>query len=393
MPPAAPRGAFAAPAGGWMVMARRTWAEAGDDNISLIAAGAAFYVFAAIVPLLAAIVLSYGLFADAQTVDANIRALFGVLPRDAASLIGDQLAQVTRSSGSAKGWGLVAALALAIYGASKGASSVVTALNIAYEKKETRNFLVLTALSMALVVGAVVLVLAAVASTAALAFLEGLMPGAPGVVLAAVRLGGYLATACLAALAAAVLYRFGPDRKDARWVWLTPGSVLATILWLLGTVAFGLYVRNFGNYGATYGSLSAVIVLLTWLWLSVYVFLLGAELNSELEKAAEPTVEAEPQAVRFPASAPPGGRAPVGAAVASAAAGFALGRLRWRTLAALGVAGGVLARAARANRRHPLEQGPRHPGLVPGSTVRQAKLQGAPAASLAAPWDPGTRPG
>ena len=341
-------GAFAAPAGGWAAMLKRTWTEAGDDNISLIAAGAAFYVFAAIVPLLAAIVLSYGLFAEPQTVEANIKALFGVLPRDAASLIGDQLATVTKSSGSAKGWGLVVALGLAIYGASKGASSVVTALNIAYEKKETRNFVVLTALSIALVIGAVVLAGAAIAATAAMAFLERLMPSAPGIVLTAIRLGGYLATACLAALAAAVVYRFGPDRKDAHWVWLTPGSALATILWLLGTLAFGFYVKNFANYGATYGSLSAVIVLLTWLWLSVYVFLLGAELNSELEKAAEPAPARVPVVAARPAL--PAAVSPVvpiaaAAAAGAGAAGFLIGRLRWRTLALLGLAAGVAAKA------------------------------------------------
>lgn len=336
--------AFATPPGGWWAMARRTWAEAGDDNISLIAAGAAFYVFAAIVPLLGAIVLSYGLFAEPETVQRNIQALFGVLPRDAAGLIGDQLAQVTKSSGKSKGWGLLVALALAIYGASKGASSVITALDIAYEKKETRNFVVLTALAMGMVVGAMVLALAAVSATAAMALLESLMPAAPAVVLTAIRLGGYLATGCLAALAAAVLYRYGPDRKDAAWVWLTPGSLLATILWLLGTLGFGLYVKNFGNYGATYGSLSAVIVLLTWLWLSIYVFLLGAELNSELERAVAPQT-AEPVAsasvpVPAPALRP---ASPVIPVLGAAAGAFVLGRLRWRTLAALGVIGAAVA--------------------------------------------------
>lgn len=333
------RGPFATPNVGWWAMAKRTWAEATDDNISLIAAGTAFYVFAAIVPLLGAIVLSYGLFAAPETVDANIRALFGVLPRDAATLIGDQLANVTKSSGDSKGLGLAVALALAIYGASKGASSVVTALNIAYEVKESRGFVMLTALSMALVVGAVALAFAAVASTAVLAFLESLMPGAPAAVLTLVRFAGYAATGVLAALAAAVLYRFGPDRRTAKWVWLTPGAVLATVLWLAGTVGFGVYVKNFGNYGATYGSLSAVIVLLTWIWLSAYVFLLGAELNSELEKAAK----ASPAPAPLPVLPAP--RSSLALTAGAAAAAFALGRLRWRTLAVLGAAVGIAVKA------------------------------------------------
>lgn len=348
--------AFSTPPGGWLPMAKRTWAEAGDDNISLIAAGSAFYVFAAIVPLLAAVVLSYGLFAEPETVAANVRALFGVLPRDAASLIGDQLAQVTRSNESAKGWGLALALGLAIYGASKGASSVVTALNIAYETKETRNVVVLTALSMLLVVGAVLLAGAAFASTAALAFLEGLMPGAPAPVLALIRLGSYLVVAVLAALAAAVLYRFGPDRKAARWAWLSPGSAVATLLWLVGTVGFGIYVRNFGNYGATYGSLSAVIVLLTYIWLSIYVFLLGAELNSELDKASGATPPS-PQPPAAPAAhaavaAPAAARLSSASAlpvIGAAAAGFAIGKVPWRLVGLVGAAAATL-RAIRRRR-------------------------------------------
>ena len=345
-------GPFATPPGGWWTMAKRTWKEAGDDNISLIAAGAAFYVFAAIVPLLGAVVLSYGLFADPATVDSHIRALFGVLPRDAASLIGDQLETVTRSSGSAEGWGLVLALILAIYGASKGASSVITALNVAYDKKETRNFIALTALAMGMVLGAMVLALAAIATTAAMALLGRLIPGAPEIVLFAIRIGGYLATACLAALAAAALYRFGPDRKTATWVWLTPGSLVATMLWLLGTLAFGFYVRNFANYGATYGSLSAVIVLLTWLWLSIYVFLLGAELNAELEAAAKPgssSVAEEPAATGTRSASRPASKpSPVpaiAAASAAAIAGFVIGRLKLRTLALIGGAGVAVAKA------------------------------------------------
>ena len=267
----------------WWAVLKRTWAEANDDNIGLIAAGTAFYGFAAIVPLLAATVLTYGLIATPETVSANIQGLFGVLPRDAAQLIGEQLATVVRTSGDKKGVGLFIALVLAIYGGTKGASSLVIALNVAYEEKETRGFVRLNLLAFAITGGAVLLALAAVASTAALAFIDGLIPGAPDWLLTAIRLASYLIMAALATTGAACLYRFAPDRKQPSWAWLTPGSLAAMILWLTATFGFGLYVSRFGNYGATYGSLSAVVVLLTWLWLSAYVFLLGAELNSEIE--------------------------------------------------------------------------------------------------------------
>ncbi|MDQ0837007.1 YihY/virulence factor BrkB family protein [Sphingomonas faeni] len=267
----------------WWKVLKRTWAEGNDDNIGLIAAGTAFYGFAAIVPLLASVVLIYGLVADTETVVANIRALFNVLPDDAARVIGDQLATVVNTSEGKKGFGLVIALGIALYGGTKGASSIVTALNIAYEEKETRGFIALYLLAFAITGGAVLLALVAALSTAAFALLDSLIPGAPDILLLGIRLVSYGVLASLGVTAAACLYRFGPNRRKAKWAWLTPGSLAATLVWLGATIGFGIYVSRFGNYGATYGSLSAVIVLLTWLWLSAYVFLLGAELNSELE--------------------------------------------------------------------------------------------------------------
>ena len=267
----------------WWTVLKRTWAEGNDDNIGLIAAGTAFYGFAAIVPLLASVVLVYGLVADTATMVANIRALFNVLPDDAARVIGDQLATVVNTSEGKNSFGLVIALGIALYGGTKGASSIVTALNIAYEEKETRGFIALNLLAFAITGGAVMLALVAALSTAAFALLDSLIPGAPEILLLTIRLVSYGVLASLGVTAAACLYRFGPNRHKAKWVWLTPGSLAATVIWLGATIGFGVYVSRFGNYGATYGSLSAVIVLLTWLWLSAYVFLLGAELNSELE--------------------------------------------------------------------------------------------------------------
>jgi membrane protein len=275
---------FQMPAGGWLAALKRAWKEMGDDNIGLIAAGTAFYAFASIIPILGAVVLSYGLFADQETVVANVEGLFASLPREAASVIQDQLLTVVQTSGGKKGLGLVVALALALYGGTKAASAIVTALNVAYEEKETRGFVRLNLLYLAIVLGAVLLVFGAILSTGVLAFLSNLMPNAPGFVLLLIRLASYALIAALAVTAGAALYRYGPNRANAKWSWLTPGSAIATVLWLGGTALFGLYVSNFANYGATYGSLSAIIVLLTWLWLTAYVYLFGAELNSELER-------------------------------------------------------------------------------------------------------------
>lgn len=293
------RSPFRIPREGWFAILKRTWAESGDDNISLIAAGVAFYAFSAIVPLLASVVLSYGLFAEGDTIQRNIESVFSVLPREAATIVTDQLLTVVKSSKDKQGLGLFVALAIALYGVTKGASAVTTGLNVAYDVKETRGFVKLNLLYFGIVLGGVVLIFLAMLVTAMLGFLAGLIPGAPAAVLTLIQVLGYLLLAGLVALAAAGLFYAGPALPQPRFIWLSPGSVGATALWLAGTTGFGIYAANFGNYGATYGSLSAVIVLLTWLWLSAYVFLLGAELNAELERQVEGTAAAD-----LPVSAP-----------------------------------------------------------------------------------------
>lgn len=267
----------------WIAVAKRTWAETGTDNIGLIAAGVAFYGFLALVPLLGAIVLVYGLAADPSTVVKDMTQLTSVMPKDVATLIGDQLMGVVKASDGKKGFGLLLALALALFGARNGAGAIITALNVAYEEAETRGFVRVNLLALAITTSAVVAAMLALVAIAALGYLQTLIPNAPDVVIAAGKIGVYVLLLLVGAAAAATLYRYGPSRKQARWVWLTPGSLFAALMWLMLTIGFGIYVAQFGNYNATYGSLGAVVVTLTWLYLSSYILLFGAELNSELE--------------------------------------------------------------------------------------------------------------
>jgi membrane protein len=153
----------------------------------------------------------------------------------------------------------------------KGAGALIIALNIAYDEENERGFVSTNLLALAIAVGAVLLALLAMTSVGALGHLDNLFPGAPAFLLIIGKIASYLLMAAAGAAAAASLYRFAPDRDGARWTWLTPGSVLVSALWLL-VIGFRLYVANFANYGATYCSLSAVIVLLTWLYLSAYIF-------------------------------------------------------------------------------------------------------------------------
>jgi membrane protein len=268
----------------WRAVLARTWKEAGDDNVGLLAAGVAFYFFLAFVPLLASVVLTYGLIVAPETVAEHIRTLARTLPREAAAIVADQLQAVTGTKDGAKGLGLLLAIGLALYGANKGAASVVTALDIAYEVKETRGFIRRTALALVMTAGMVLVVLVAATAISAMAWVESLLPFSSPFVHDALKLVFWAAAAAMVSFALALVYRYAPDRPDAPWRWITPGSAAATLLWLLASLGFGLYVANFGNYNATYGSLGGVVVFLTWLYLTAYILLMGGELNSELER-------------------------------------------------------------------------------------------------------------
>ena len=338
----------------------RTWKEAGDDNVGLLAAGVAFYGFLAFVPLLASVVLTYGLIADPQTVAGHIQSLARTLPREAAAIIGDQLQAITGDKEASHGIGLLLAIGLALYGASKGAGAVLTALNVAYEVEESRGFLKSTLMSLAMTAGLAIMVMAAASAMSAIAFIEHLLPFSSPIVHVALQILFSGLALVVVATGIALLYRYGPNRPDAPWRWITPGSAAATLLWLLASFGFGLYVSNFGNYNATYGSLGGVVVFLTWLYLSGYILLMGGELNSELERqqaakakglaaaggavaveAVSPTGAAQPQVpAPAPVPAPPAPPGPLAAkeekagprlglaVLAAGAAGFWAGRRR-----------------------------------------------------------------
>lgn len=274
---------WAVPAAGWKDILLRTAKESSKDNIGLAAAGVAFYAFLALVPLMGAIVLTYGLVASPATVLKNMQSLTSVMPSDVAKLVGEQLLNVVQSSSGKKGLGLLLAIGIALFGARNAAGAIITSLNIAYEEEEKRGFIKVTLLALGITAAAVVAALGAVGLIAALGFLASVMPDAPAFVLLLIRITSAVLILIGAASAAATLYRYAPSRENAKWSWLTPGTLLSASGWLALSFAFGFYVSRFAHYGATYGSIGGVVALLTMVYLSSYIFLFGAELNSEVE--------------------------------------------------------------------------------------------------------------
>src|SRR5687768_16845512 len=271
------------PRAAWREIVSRTWRQTWIDNVGLVAAGVAFYGFLALVPLLGLIVLVYGVAAEPETVVRNMRALTAILPNDVAEFIGEQLMSSVQTTEETKGFGILAALAVALYGGSNGAGAIITALNIAYQEDEKRSLLRFYLIALLMTLVAVVLALLALAATTTIAFLEELLPQASAPAVALGKAAAYFALLLVAAAIAATLYRYAPSREDARWEWITPGSLFTAVTWLLLTLAFSFYVTRVADYEATYGSVGAIIALLTWMYLSAYVFVVGAELNSETE--------------------------------------------------------------------------------------------------------------
>ena len=267
----------------WKDIAARTYKRTWDDNVGLVAAGIAFYGFFALLSLLGVVVLAYGFAADPRLVIRDVNGLTAILPTDVATLIGSQLMTAVDTSEGKKGAALLLALVVGLYGGTNGAAATITSLNIAYEEKEKRSLLVFYVTAFAMTLVAIVLALLMLLATTAAAALGELVPHASN---AAVIAGKVLTDAALVLVAAAVaatLYRFGPSRENAKWKWITPGSAFTAVSWLILTLLFGFYVSHLTNYSATYGSLGAVVALLTWMYLSAYAFVFGAELNSEIE--------------------------------------------------------------------------------------------------------------
>jgi membrane protein len=272
------------PAKGWWEILKRVYVKTGNDNIGLLAAGVAFYAFLAFVPLLGALIMMYGLIADPSKIAADMKTVLDLVPRDAAKLIYDQLISLSTAAAGKKGLGLAIALLISIYGAMRAASGIMMALNVIYEQQEKRNILKTTAISAAITVGAVIVAIVGLLSASVLAFLESIFWQLGGVTAFLIKLATWIFAGSLAAFGIAMVYRIGPDRHDAKWRWLSLGSIIATILWVAATIGFGIYASRFGDYNATYGSLGAVVVLLMWLFVSSYAILLGAELNAESER-------------------------------------------------------------------------------------------------------------
>jgi membrane protein len=270
------------PAHGWTDILSRVYRGIMEDRILLIAAGVTFYTLLAIFPGIAAMISIYGLFADPTAVAMSLDSIAGILPGGAIDVLRDQMTRLASQGGTTLGIGFLVSLVLSLWTANSGVRAIFDALNFVYEEKEKRSFFKLTGVTLLITLGIIAFILLVLGAVVVLPIVLNYIQQ-PRVSTFLVKLGRWPILFVFVTLALQLLYRYGPSRKEPRWRWVSWGSVVAAILWLIVSVLFSWYVSNFGNYNKTYGSLGAIIGFITWIWISIIVVLVGAKINAEME--------------------------------------------------------------------------------------------------------------
>jgi membrane protein len=269
----------------WKDIGKRIWASLGEDRLLLVAGGVTFFILLALFPALVAFVSLYGLVFDPATIIRHSEALTGLVPGAASEFLRSQLERLATRPGESLTFGFIVSLLLSVWSANGGVKSMIQGLNVAYDRSEGRSFVRLNLVALGLTLGAMVLaVLLVVALAVVPAVLAVIDLGRVGDLLA--RFLRWPIMVAMVAVALGVLYRYGPDRPPPPWRWLTWGSGLATLVWLAASVAFSIYLESFAAMDATYGALGTPIAFLLWVWISVIVVIIGAEVNAVIERRA-----------------------------------------------------------------------------------------------------------
>lgn len=268
------------PWGGWKDVMKRVKNNISTDRLSMVSAAMAYYALFAFVPSLSAVVLIYAWISDPSEIQEHMKAVSDFIPEEAQALIQKQLSGLATTG--ALGLGAIGALLIALWSASKGSKAIIEAMNVIYDEHEERGFfklnifalgMTLLAAVMAIVAMGVIIVIPSFAKYTDFLPFNGII----------IQVLGWIILLSLFTFFLAFAYRFGPDRRKAKWKWVTPGAVFSSLLWAMVSALFSWYAQEFGNFNKTYGSLGAIVVLMLWFYISSFVVLLGGEINAEIE--------------------------------------------------------------------------------------------------------------
>ena len=271
------------PIRGWWDISKRVYHNLSQDNLSFVAAGVAFYALLAIFPALAAIVSIYAYFASPTDIHDQLDKVIAILPASSRDIILLQVSDITQQSNKVLSASAIGTLLLTIWSSSKGCQALITACNITYHQRNKRQFLMALVVRFLFSLGAIVVALVALLIIGILPIVLNLV-GLTELIDLMIQLITWPLLAIIFNLALAFLYRYAPHRTPAKWRWITPGSMLATLMWIIASIGFSYYVSQFASYNETYGSLGGVVIMLMWLYISAYIIIFGAAINASTEQ-------------------------------------------------------------------------------------------------------------
>jgi len=260
----------------------------GDDFLLDRAAALAFNFILALFPFLVFLLSVFGLFAShARDLQTNLlNHLSQVLPSAAFRVISHTLFEISHNPSTGK---LTFGILLTLWFASGGMSSMMSGLDGAYEVKETRSWFKVRAIALGLTIAISILVILALAAVLAGGHVANLVASHFGwgqMVVLAWRVAQFVVALAFITFSFSLIYYFGPDLEEQHWYWITPGSIIGVLLWVTATFGFRAYLHFFNSYSKTYGSLGAAMILLMWLYITGFAFLVGGEINAQIEHAA-----------------------------------------------------------------------------------------------------------
>jgi membrane protein len=262
---------------------RQTWKDIGKKDLSLVAAGVTYYLLVALFPALAALISVYGLIENPMGMTKDVQSLSGLLPPSIVRLANAALRELISASSGSLGLGAIIGIGIALFNGMRGMTSMMAALNIAYGRTETHGYVrfYTTALLLTVLITASGLI-ALMLVVGLPALLSGTGVRSPPRLISLAIEWALLIVFVVGVVS--VIYRYGPAGRKPQWKLASLGIITATGLWLIGSILFSIYVHNFGRYSGVYGSLGLPLIILTWVWLSVFVVLFGAEINGQVER-------------------------------------------------------------------------------------------------------------
>lgn len=266
--------------------------RSGELKLDVVAAGVAFYALLALFPGIAALVSLYGLISDATTVQQQIAPLAGMMPPEAWEIVSTQVSEVAGRTSGSLGLGVLGGLLVTFWSATRGMRSMINALNVVHGVDEARNLVVMQLVAYGLTVLMVAFTVLAIGVVVLVPAILGAL-GLAGAVSGALRLLPWAVLGLLAVVSLSVVYKVGPATNRVPWKRVAFSATAVTVLWLIASLAFTVYVGNFDAFNATYGSIGAVVILLFWFFISARIVLFGAVYNALPEVEA---VEREQEA-------------------------------------------------------------------------------------------------